>query len=120
MSPSLSSTFMRAVVEIAAQQYTVEPGQILVVPHLPTEPGSIVEFSHLLLVEAGPTALVGTPYVEGCVRAEVLEHGKGEKVIVFKKKRRKGYKRFKGHRQLYTRLRITSIELRGSSTTETV
>lgn len=109
---------MRAVVEIAAQQYRVEPGQLLVVPHLQAEPGSTVEFHRILLVEDGEALYIGTPYVDGCVHAEVLEHGKGKKVIVFKKKRRKGYKRLKGHRQLYTRLRITSIELQKSSTSQ--
>lgn len=100
---------MRAVVEIAAAQFPVQLGQILLVPRLAAEPGSIVEFSNLLLVEDADGIHVGTPYVGGVVRAEVLEHGKGPKVIVFKKKRRKGYKRFRGHRQWYTRIRILDI-----------
>ncbi len=111
---------MRAVVEIAAQQYLVEPGQEVVVPHLQAEPGSTVEFRRILLVEDGSSVQIGTPYVDGCVHGEVLEHGKGAKVIVFKKKRRKGYKRLKGHRQLYTRIRVTRIELQSSPTAQTV
>jgi len=107
---------MRAVVEIAASQFTVEPGATLVVPHLAAEPGSSVEFHRILLAEDEHGVHIGRPYLTGVVRAEVLEHGKGKKVIVFKKKRRKGYKRFKGHRQLYTRIRITSIELNTGST----
>ncbi len=110
---------MRAVVEIAAVQFPVQPGQTLVVPHLPAEPGSIVEFPHLVLVEKADGIQVGTPYLEGVVRAEVLEHGKGPKVLVFKKKRRKGYKRLRGHRQLYTRIRILDIAYPGSSTSAT-
>ncbi len=107
---------MRAIVEIAAHQFPVVPGATLVVPHLPAEPGSTVEFRRILLAEDASGIAVGTPYLDGVVRAEVVEHGKGKKVIVFKKKRRKGYKRFKGHRQQYTKIRILSIELHSSPT----
>ena len=107
---------MRAVVEIASSQYLVSPVAVVTVNHLDAEPGSQLEFP-ILLLQDGEQLHVGTPYVAGRARAEVLGHGKGKKVIVFKKKRRKGYKRFKGHRQLYTQLRITAIELEHSATT---
>ena len=107
---------MRAVVEIARAQYLVSPGTVLTVDHLDAEPGTQLEFP-ILLLQDGEQLHVGTPYVAGRARAEVLGHGKGRKVIVFKKKRRKGYKRFKGHRQLYTQLRITAIQLEHSATT---
>jgi len=107
---------MRAVVEIATAQYVVEPGQVLVVPHVSVEPGSVLELRPLVLIGDGQEVSIGTPFTAGIVRAEVLEHGKGAKVIVFKKKRRKGYKRFRGHRQLYTRIRITEIDAANSST----
>ncbi|MCS7177324.1 MAG: 50S ribosomal protein L21 [Candidatus Kapabacteria bacterium] len=102
---------MQAIVEIAAQQFPVRVGEILVVPRLHVEVGTTVDFDRILLIEDASGVHVGTPYIEGIVRAEVLEHGKGRKVLVFKKKRRKGYKRLKGHRQSYTRIRIVGIEL---------
>ncbi|MCS6966736.1 MAG: 50S ribosomal protein L21, partial [Candidatus Kapabacteria bacterium] len=82
---------MRVIVEIAANQFPVEIGTTLRVPRLPADPGSMVEFHRILMAEdpAG-TVHVGTPYIAGTVQAEILEHGKSDKVIVFKKKRRKG------------------------------
>lgn len=102
---------MFAVVEIAAQQFTVRPTDTLTVPHLDAEVGSSVEFSNILLGGEESNVTVGNPYVSGKVSATVLAHGKGDKVLVFKKKRRKGYRKLNGHRQHYTQIQINDIKL---------
>ena len=102
-----------AVVLIQDMQFRVSEDQVVRVPRLDQEVGAKVEFDQVLLVsgdasEGGPR--VGQPTVDGAtVTAEVVEHGRGEKVIVFKMKRRKNYRRTKGHRQAYTDIRIKSI-----------
>ena len=99
-----------AVVRIADIQFRVSADQVLRVPRLADEVGATVEFDEVLMV-TGDEPRVGTPTVEGAkVTAEVLEHGRAKKIIVFKKKRRKGYRKTQGHRQGYTALRIQSIE----------
>jgi len=99
-----------AVVRLAGKQVFVEPNRIVDVPRLDVEEGATIKCDDVLLFSDGKEVKVGTPTVEGVsVLAEVLEHGRSKKVIVFKMKRRKNYRRKKGHRQGYTRLRIKEI-----------
>ena len=101
---------MYAIVEIAGQQFKAEAGRRLYVHRLEAERGSVVEFEKVLLIEAEGGVKVGAPTVEGAkVICEVLSHVKGDKVIIFKKKRRKGYKKCNGHRQYFTELRINEV-----------
>ena len=101
---------MFAVVEIAGQQYKVNPAEKLYVPRLEGEVGSSVKFDKVLLLADDKTVKVGSPNVSGAsVQAKVLAHVKDDKVIVFKKKRRKGYRVKRGHRQQYTHIEIVSI-----------
>ncbi len=101
---------MYAIVDIAGQQFKVEKGVKVYVHRLDVEEGAKVDFDKVLLLDKEGTVTVGKPTVEGAsVSAEVLRHLKGDKVIVFKKKRRKGYKKKNGHRQFLTQIEITSI-----------
>jgi len=101
---------MYAIVEIAGQQFKAETGKRLFVHRLEAEQGSVVEFEKVLLVDADGTVRVGVPTVEGAkIVCEVLSHVKGDKVIIFKKKRRKGYKKCNGHRQYFTELKINEV-----------
>lgn len=102
---------MFAVVEIAGTQFEVQKNLVLNVPLLPGQPGDTVEFGNILLVGGDGDTQIGTPFIEGNVKAKILEHGKAAKVIVFKKKRRKGYRRLRGHRQKYTQIEITDITI---------
>ena len=102
---------MYAVVKIKNQQYRVEADHLLQVPLLDSEVGATVTFDDVLLFADGEEIRVGSPLVPGCsVAAEVLRHGRSRKIIVFKKKRRKNYRRKKGHRQGFTEIRITGID----------
>lgn len=101
---------MYAIVEIAGQQFKVEKDKKVFVHRLPAEPGDSLEFSKVLLTENEGSVHVGTPVVEGAkIIAKVLEHTKGDKVLVFKKKRRKGYQKMNGHRQTFTQVIIEEI-----------
>jgi len=101
---------MYAIVEIAGQQFKAETGRRLYVHRLEAESGSVVEFDKVLLIDADGVVKVGIPTVEGAkVVCEVLSHVKGNKVLVFKKKRRKGYKKKNGHRQYMTELKINEV-----------
>ncbi len=101
---------MFAIVEIAGQQFKVEKDQTLFVHRLQNEEGASVEFDKVLLVDNNGSVKVGTPTVSGAkVKAQILNHLKGDKVIVFKKKRRKGYKKKNGHRQYFTKIQISNI-----------
>lgn len=103
---------MFAIIKTGGKQYKVEEGQILNVEALDFEPQEKVEIRDILLVNTGDTLLVGKPVLESArVEATVIEHAKGDKVIVFKKKRKKQYRRFKGHRQCYTALQIDKISV---------
>ena len=102
---------MYAVVKIADQQFRVQSDERLIVPRLDGEAGGKVEFSQVLLYSNGEDVRIGTPVVEGChVAAEIVRQGRGRKIVVFKKKRRKNYRRKRGHRQLFTEIRITGIQ----------
>ncbi len=101
---------MYAVVEIAGQQFKVEEGKKIFVHRLKAENGENVEFDQVLLIEDKGKVVVGEPVIKDVVvEAKVLEHLKGDKVIVFKKKRRKGYRVKNGHRQYFTKVEIVSI-----------
>jgi large subunit ribosomal protein L21 len=102
---------MFAIVTIGGQQFKVTKNQTLYVHHLSNEDGANVEFSDVLLVNNEGNVRVGTPNVSGAkVTATVVESlVKGDKVIVFKKKRRKGYRLFKGHRQQFSKIKIDNI-----------
>ena len=102
---------MYAIVEIAGQQFKVEKDQQIFVHRLEVKEGSNVDFENVLLIDNGGKVNVGAPAVKGAkVTAKVLEHLKGDKVIVFKKKRRKGYRVKNGHRQYLTKLEIVKID----------
>ncbi|MGB5989751.1 MAG: 50S ribosomal protein L21 [Marinifilaceae bacterium] len=101
---------MYAIVEIAGQQLKVETGLKLYVHRLQAEEGASVEFDKVLLIDNEGKVVVGAPQIEGAkITAKVLSHLKGDKVIVFKKKRRKGYKVKNGHRQCLTQIQIEAI-----------
>ena len=101
---------MYAIVEIAGQQFKVEKDQKIFVHRLEAEEGGQVEFAKVLLVDNEGEVVVGAPSVEGAkVTAKVLSHMKGDKVKVFKKKRRKGYKKLNGHRQYLSQIQIEEI-----------
>lgn len=100
---------MYAIVEIAGLQYKVEQDQKLYVHRLEGNEGDVVTFDKVLLTDNG-TVTVGAPVIEGtAVTAKILKHLKGDKVIVFKKKRRKGYQKSNGHRQFLTQIEITGV-----------
>ncbi|NVJ93393.1 MAG: 50S ribosomal protein L21 [Methylocystaceae bacterium] len=102
---------MFAIVKTGGKQYTVAENDVIIVEKLAGEAGSEIKLEDVLLVGAEGKTTVGTPLVKGAsVTAEVLEQGKGDKVIIFKKKRRQQYRRTKGHRQEQTVLRIKSIK----------
>ena len=102
---------MYAIVEIAGQQFKVEKNQQIFVHRLEAKEGSKVDFDKVLLMDDSGKVNVGAPVIKGVkVTAKVLEHLKGDKVIVFKKKRRKGYKVKNGHRQYLTKLEIQNID----------
>lgn len=100
-----------AIVEIAGQQFKVAENSRLFVHRLDAEEGATLHFDTVLLTENEGKVTVGTPKIEGAkVVASVLRHAKGDKVIVFKKKRRKGYRKKNGHRQQFTEITIDSIQ----------
>lgn len=102
---------MYAIVNIAGQQLLVEPNKQYFVHRLAGKEGDVVEFHEVLLLKQGDTIRVGSPYVEGAmVKAKIVEHVKGDKVLVFKKKRRKGYKKLRGHRQFLTKIAVETVE----------
>src|SRR5712692_9797854 len=108
---------MYAIVETGGKQYRVTPGDTVAVERLTGEPGESLDLGRVLLVAGnGDQARIGSPGVEGAVvRAEVVEHIRGEKIIVFRYKSKVRYRRKTGHRQSLTRLRITDILLDGES-----
>lgn len=101
---------MYAIVDIGGTQYKVAQNQYIYAPKMDGEVGSSITFDRVLLVQNGSKVEIGTPVVKGVkVTGKILEHLKGDKVIVFKKKRRKGYAVKNGHRQQYTRVQIEKI-----------
>ena len=107
---------MYAIVETGGKQYRVKPGDTIAVERLTGEPGDTLDLGRVLLVGGDGDTHVGAPEVaDAIVRAEVVEHGRGEKIIVFRYKSKVRYRRKTGHRQALTRLRITDILLGGVS-----
>ena len=107
---------MYAVIKTGGKQYRVTSGDVIVVEKLLGEPGETIEVGQVMMLgEEGKAPTVGSPVVEkAAVFAEVLEQQKGDKVLVFKKKRRHNYRRLKGHRQLETVLRIVDVSATGA------
>jgi large subunit ribosomal protein L21 len=102
---------MYAIIETGGKQYRVNEGDTIRVEKLPAEVGSDIEFERVLLVGAGEDVKVGMPLVDGAkVMGKVVEQDRGKKIVVFKMKRRKNYRRKQGHRQDYTGVRIDKIE----------
>ncbi len=104
---------MYAVFQTGGKQFRVEAGVRLRIPSLDVEPGDSVTFDKVLLTGDGEeNIVVGTPTVDGAsVKAEVIRHGRADKIIVFKRKRRKGYRKKQGHRQNFTEIRIEEVAL---------
>jgi large subunit ribosomal protein L21 len=99
-----------AIIQTGGKQYRVSPGDVLRVEHLPGDRGDEVVLDQVLLVTDGQELRVGQPLVENAtVRCQILRQGKGKKVLIFKKKRRKNYRRKQGHRQLFTALQVNEI-----------
>jgi len=102
---------MYAIFEAKGKQFRAEPDATLRMPTLDAEPGDRVTFDHVLLAERDDQIIVGQPSLDGAaVAAEVICHGRGDKIIVFKMKKRKGYRRKQGHRQGYTDVRVLDID----------
>jgi len=107
---------MYAIVDIAGQQFKVEKDQKLYVHRLEVEEGKKVSFQKVLLIDTGNKVSVGNPVVKGAsVDAKVISHMKADKVLVFKKKRRKGYQKLNGHRQYMTQIQIEAISETGGA-----
>ena len=112
---------MYAIVEIAGQQFKVERGNKVYVHRLEANEGANIEFDHVLLLDKDGKVTVGNPTVEGAkVAATVISHLKGDKVIVFKKKRRKGYQKWNNHRQSFTQILIQGVLAKGDKLQETL
>lgn len=102
---------MFAIIESGGKQYRVQPEDIIEVEKLDVTPGDSIDIAHVLAISEDDELKIGAPYVENAtVKAEVVEHGKGDKIIVFKYKPKKKYRRKQGHRQPFTKLKITSID----------
>lgn len=101
---------MYAIVKIAGQQFKVQKDQKIFVHRLQNEEGSEISFDTVMLKDVDGNITIGAPFVEGAVvKAQVIKHIKGEKVLVFHKKRRKGYQKMNGHRQYLTQILIKEI-----------
>jgi len=102
---------MYAIVDIAGQQFKVEKGQEVFVHRLEGDKGAKLDFNKVMLIEHDGKTTVGTPVIEGAsVQGTIVDHLRGDKLFVFKKKRRKGYKKFNGHRQYLSLVKIEDIQ----------
>ena len=111
---------MYAIVDVAGQQFKVEKEQKIYIHRLEGAEGDVVEFDRVLLIEDGDKILIGEPTIDGAlVSGKIISHLKGEKVKVFKKKRRKGYQVLKGHRQYLSQILIENIVDKGGKKKET-
>jgi len=103
---------MYAIIRAGGHQYRAEPGKTIRIQSLDAQPGETVRFEEVLLGADGDNIKIGAPVVSGAaVTAEVLRHGRGEKIIIFKHKRRKNYRRKQGHRQGFTEVKVSDISL---------
>ncbi len=110
---------MYAVIETGGKQYRVQEGDVIVVEKLDAAVGEKITFDRVLLLSDGETIKVGTPVVESCnVYGSVVEHGKGEKVVIFKYKAKKDYRKKQGHRQPYTMIKIEKVSARKARKTK--
>ncbi len=100
---------MYAVIETGGKQYRVTEGDVITVEKLGVEAGKKVDFDKVLVIGEGSDIKIGTPYVDAAVSGKVVENGKGEKVVIYKYKAKKDYRKKQGHRQPYTMVEITSI-----------
>lgn len=101
---------MYAVIESGGKQHRVEPGEVLKLEKLAASQGESIAFEKVMMIGEGSNVKIGAPYVEGGkVTAEILGHGRGDKITIIKMKRRKHYRRQAGHRQAYTEVKITEI-----------
>ena len=101
---------MFAIINIAGKQFRVEEGDKIKVPHLSTDVGKSLAFDKVLLINDGKKVQLGSPLLsDASISATIVEHGRGRKIRIFKKKRRKGYRRNNGHRQNYSLIKIDSI-----------
>jgi len=101
-----------AIIRTGGKQFRVEPGRTYKIPSLDGEAGGEIEFNDVLLGNDGKTVRTGVPALKGAkVTGEIVRHGRGEKIVVFKQKRRKNYARKRGHRQGFTEVRINAISL---------
>jgi large subunit ribosomal protein L21 len=99
-----------AVIRTGGKQYRVAPGDTLRIERLAGDVGAAVEFAEVLLTGGEGAVRIGTPVVEGvCVRGTIVAQGRDKKILIFKKKRRKNYRRRRGHRQAITTVRVTEI-----------
>ncbi len=111
---------MYAIIETCGKQYKVSEGDIVFFEKLEAEEGKKVKFDKVILVSDNGKVEVGTPYVKDAkVEGKVIAHGKGKKIIVFKYKAKKNYRRKQGHRQPYTKVEITSVKLGAEKKQET-
>ncbi len=107
---------MYAIVEIAGQQFKVEKNDEIFVHRLTGDAGTKVEFTEVLLLDNDGKVTVGKPHVDGSkITGKILDHVRGDKVVVFKKKRRKGYEKESGHRQDFSKILIENISVKGAS-----
>ena len=110
---------MRAIIETGGKQFAVAPNQTIRVPSMAGDPGDKVTFDRVLYAAGSDAVHVGAPHVQGAsVTAEIVKHGRGKKIVVFKYKRRKRYSRKKGHRQGFTELRVTGVDMAGGRKAE--
>jgi len=101
-----------AIIKTGGKQFRVEPGRTYKLPTLPGDAGGAIEFNEVLLGSDGNAVQTGVPALKGAkVTGEIVRHGRGDKIIVFKQKRRKNYARKRGHRQGFTEVRINDISL---------
>ena len=101
---------MFAIIETGGKQFRVEEGRYYMVPTIAAEVGAKLSIEKVLVAGSGDSVSVGQPYVSGAkVECEILDHGREKKIVVFKKKRRKDYRKKQGHRQGFTKLKVTSI-----------
>ena len=101
---------MYAVIEAGGKQHRVAEGELIRIEKIDAETGSTIDFDRVLMVGEGETVKVGTPVIEGAkVSAEVVQHGRGDKVTILKFKRRKHHMKRQGHRQWFTEIKITAI-----------
>jgi large subunit ribosomal protein L21 len=107
---------MQAIVDLNGKQYQVEEGRYIVVDRLPMEENSTFEISNVVMLVDGAASVVGAPFVAGAtVKAKVLRHARGPKLLVYKMRCKKGYRRKNGHRQNYTQIQIENVSFAGKA-----